>query len=268
MEKTINVCVETPAGSSAKYSFDTATGSFRLKKILAPGLHFPYDFGFIPGTLGEDGDPLDIIVISEAACHPGCEIECRIIGCLPAEQKEEGKDKVRNDRYVGVPVCSKVYADVNELSDLPHYIPHQLDQFFVNYNAAEGREFYPHKPLKAEKALKQICKALGKMQQPRYMVELFIPLKDNEGKLFPEAWFKKIRDTLCKRFKGVTITLRQPAEGFWEAEDGAHVKDQMLTFELMLDLLDAEYWKALREELEAQFRQEQILIRSTPSYQL
>ncbi len=68
----MDIIIETPKGSRQKYSFDKDTKLFRLKKVLAPGLVFPFDFGFIPGTKGEDGDPLDMMVISEYQGFPGC----------------------------------------------------------------------------------------------------------------------------------------------------------------------------------------------------
>src|SRR5882724_761988 len=83
---SIDVVIETPKGSAQKYDYDPSTHFFKLKKILPSGMMFPYDFGFIPGTRGEDGDPLDIIVISEFQSFPGCKMKCRVIGGIKAEQ--------------------------------------------------------------------------------------------------------------------------------------------------------------------------------------
>ncbi len=83
---TVTAVIETPKGNAEKYNYDPKTKFFKLKKILPTGMVFPYDFGFIPGTEGEDGDPLDIIVISEFESFPGCMVECRIIGAIIAEQ--------------------------------------------------------------------------------------------------------------------------------------------------------------------------------------
>lgn len=79
---TIDVVIETPKNSRFKYTYEEKLKGFKMKKVLPAGLVFPYDFGFIPNTKGEDGDPLDIIVLSEHALFPGCIVECKIIGSI------------------------------------------------------------------------------------------------------------------------------------------------------------------------------------------
>lgn len=81
----ITAIVETPKGNAQKYDYDAESKWFKLKKILPAGMVFPFDFGFIPVTKGGDGDPLDIIIISEFKSFPGCAMECRIIGAITAE---------------------------------------------------------------------------------------------------------------------------------------------------------------------------------------
>ncbi|HMG83849.1 MAG TPA: inorganic diphosphatase [Ferruginibacter sp.] len=93
--KIINVVIETPKGSAQKYDYDKKTGFFKLEKILPAGMVFPYDFGFIPDTKGEDGDPLDVLVFSEFCSFPGCMIECRLIGGIKAEQSKEADSKIK-----------------------------------------------------------------------------------------------------------------------------------------------------------------------------
>jgi inorganic pyrophosphatase len=115
--KTITVMVESPKGFNQKFNYDPSERRFTLSKILPAGLVFPFDFGMIPGTKGEDGDPLDIIVISESATFPGCMVECRIIGALQADQTERDGRKMRNDRFLGVPVVSQLFPDTNELKE-------------------------------------------------------------------------------------------------------------------------------------------------------
>ena len=104
---------------------------------------FPYDFGFIPKTKGEDGDPLDVIVISEFNSFPGIIIKCRIIGGIMAEQSEEKKSKkmIRNDRFLAVPKCSSIFQEVEKMEDLPKQIIDELEEFFVDYNKLEGKKF-------------------------------------------------------------------------------------------------------------------------------
>src|SRR3569833_3168648 len=101
--KMVTAMIESPKGFHQKFDYDPAEQRFRLSKVLPAGLVFPFDFGMIPGTRGEDGDPLDIIVIAESATFPGCLVDCRLIGALKSEQAERDGTTVRNDRLIGVP---------------------------------------------------------------------------------------------------------------------------------------------------------------------
>jgi inorganic pyrophosphatase len=139
--KNIQVMVESPKGFNQKFDFDPKEQRFRLNKILPAGLVFPFDFGMIPGTKGEDGDPLDVIVISEGATFPGCLIECRLIGAFRAEQTERDGKTMRNDRFVGVPGVSQLFSEITSLEELPDAILNQLEHFFRNYNEQAGKEF-------------------------------------------------------------------------------------------------------------------------------
>src|SRR3954447_13104020 len=94
----VHVVVETPRGSAAKLEFDPELQVFTLSKSLILGLTYPYDWGFIPSTKGEDGDPMDALVLHEAATAPGLVLRCKIIGVLEVLQSEKGKKDVRNDR--------------------------------------------------------------------------------------------------------------------------------------------------------------------------
>ena len=150
----IDVVIETPKGSSQKYTYVPDTPFFKLKKILPSGMVFPYDFGFIPGTKGEDGDPLDVIVISEFNSFPGIIIKCRVIGGINAEQSEEegSKQMIRNDRFIAIPVCSNIFEKVKEVKDLPKRIMKQMEEFFVDYNKLEGKKFKVVKMMNAKEA--------------------------------------------------------------------------------------------------------------------
>ena len=153
--QTITVVVETPKGSAQKYDYDPDNKGFKLKKIMPAGMVFPFDFGFIPHTLGEDGDPLDIIIISEFQSFPGCIMDCRIIGGITAEQTEKGKT-IRNDRFISIPEVSQMFAHVKEIKDIPRDVINQLETFFINYNELEGKKFKPLKRLNAQQAFKLI----------------------------------------------------------------------------------------------------------------
>jgi len=145
------VIVETPKGSREKYDYDKKSQSFALKKLLPLGMCFPYDFGFIPDTIGEDGDPLDAMVISEFRTFPGCRIKCRLIGAVKAEQTDKGKT-IRNDRFFFIPDSSLVYEHISTIDDFPSSHNKELLFFFINYNEPEGKDFQPLEMISASKA--------------------------------------------------------------------------------------------------------------------
>jgi inorganic pyrophosphatase len=147
------IVIETPGGSRAKYKYDTDKKHFAVKKLLPAGMVFPYDFGYIPGTTGEDGDPIDALVLSEFTTFTGCHIECRLIGALLAEQ---GKNEIRNDRFIFIPTSSFLFEDIKSINDLSEELVKQLTDFFINYNKAEGKQFEPLGLADAEKAGKMI----------------------------------------------------------------------------------------------------------------
>lgn len=141
--QSITAIVETPKGSAQKYDWDKDLRLFKLNKILPAGLVFPFDFGFIPGTKGGDGDPLDIIIISEVKSFSGCCMDCRIIGAITANQTERDGKTVRNDRFLAVPEVSQLFKDIHTFADLPENILTQLEAFFKNYNEQAGKVFEP-----------------------------------------------------------------------------------------------------------------------------
>jgi inorganic pyrophosphatase len=102
-----------------------------LGGLLPEGMMFPFDFGFIPSTLGDDGDPLDILVLMDAPAHPGCLIDVRIIGIINAEQSEEGKTEA-NDRLMGVAVHSYQHEDISTIDDVSKTLLSQVEEFFTS----------------------------------------------------------------------------------------------------------------------------------------
>jgi inorganic pyrophosphatase len=148
----MDIIIETPKGSPVKYKFDERYRLFRLNKTLAAGLVFPYDFGFIPDTKGEDRDPLDVMIISEFQGFPGCIMDCRIIGCICAEQKS-GKEMIQNDRFLAVPEQSAVFENAISIEDIPFTIISEIESFLVNYMTAEGTEIHLKGNLNAAQAM-------------------------------------------------------------------------------------------------------------------
>ncbi|NOW97199.1 inorganic diphosphatase [Mucilaginibacter sp. SG564] len=152
--KVITVMIESPKGSNQKFDYDPLEKRFKLNKILPAGLVFPFDFGMIPDTKGEDGDPLDIIVISEDPTFPGCLVDCRIIGMLMVEQTERNGKTIRNDRYVGIPDVSQLFSEIKNIEELPKMIIDQIEAFFENYNEQAGKKFKVTARLTTSQAIK------------------------------------------------------------------------------------------------------------------
>ena len=138
--KYIHAVIETPKGCAAKYNFDPETGLFKLKKILPEGMVFPFHFGFIPFTMAEDGDPVDVFVLMDEPSWPGCVIECKVLGVIEAEQKEEGKTE-RNDRIIAAAIESNRYKEIKTLFALDAYLVDEIINFLVAYTSFEKKDF-------------------------------------------------------------------------------------------------------------------------------
>src|ERR1051325_1609738 len=132
--------IETPKGSRNKMDYAPESDLFMLGGLLPEGMVFPFDFGFIPSTLGDDGDPLDIMVLMDAPAHAGCLIDVRIIGIIEAKQTEDGKTE-RNDRLLGVTVHSYDHEDLKSMDDVSKTLLDQVEEFFVSYNKQRGKKF-------------------------------------------------------------------------------------------------------------------------------
>jgi inorganic pyrophosphatase len=139
-KSTCRAIIETPKGCRNKFDYDPDSGLFVLGGLLPEGMMFPFDFGFIPSTLGEDGDPLDILVLMDAPAHVGCLIDVRIIGIIQAEQTQEGKTE-SNDRLLGVAIHSYDHEDVESINDVSKTLLDQLEAFFISYNKQRGKKF-------------------------------------------------------------------------------------------------------------------------------
>lgn len=139
-KEIIQVVIETPKGSRNKYAFDAEQKVFGLKKVLPAGMTFPYDFGFIPRTLGEDGDPVDVLVLMDEPAFPGCVLQCRLIGIIQGEQVTK-KQKERNDRIVAVEKENHSFADITHIDDLGKRFVRELEEFFVNYHRLSDEQY-------------------------------------------------------------------------------------------------------------------------------
>ena len=136
----VRVVIETPKNSRNKYAFDPELNIFQLKRVLPAGMAFPYDFGFIPSTKGEDGDPLDVLVLMDEPAFAGCLLKCRLIGVIEGEQSDK-KTKVRNDRIIAIENDNHSWADIRTISDLGDHFCRELKAFFVDYHQLSQEKF-------------------------------------------------------------------------------------------------------------------------------
>jgi inorganic pyrophosphatase len=164
LDPKTSVCraiIETPKGSRNKFDYDPDSNLFMLGGLLPEGMMFPFDFGFIPSTLGDDGDPLDVMVLMDAPAVAGCLIEVRIIGMIEAEQTQDGKTE-RNNRLLGVAVHSYEHEHIENIDAVSKTLLSQVEAFFVSYNKQRGKKFEitaTSGPKKALKFLRAGCRA-------------------------------------------------------------------------------------------------------------
>jgi inorganic pyrophosphatase len=137
---TCRALVETPKGGRGKLAYNPKVEAFELKRMLPDGMSFPLDFGFVPATQAEDGDPLDILILNDEPSPAGSLLTVRLIGVIEAEQTEDGKT-VRNDRLMAVAEVSHLFERIRAPADLGKAFMENLTQFWVNYGALRGAEF-------------------------------------------------------------------------------------------------------------------------------
>ena len=131
----VNAIVEIPKGSKIKYEIDKETGMMRLDRFLFSSMHYPGDYGFIPQTHWEDGDPLDIIIITGEPIYPGTLVTAKVIGILHMMDQGESDDKI-----IAVYEKDPRYKKINSVNDLqPHFLD-ELKHFFETYKELEKKE--------------------------------------------------------------------------------------------------------------------------------
>jgi inorganic pyrophosphatase len=132
-----------------------------LKGVLPAGAVFPFDFGFVPSTRAEDGDPLDVLVLMDAPVYPGCIVPSRLIGVIEAEQTEEGETD-RNDRLLAVAANSAAHRSIHQLNDLSQDLVAQIEHFFVSYNEMKGKRFKVKGRAGSKRAIALVMAAMKK----------------------------------------------------------------------------------------------------------
>lgn len=160
-EARVRVVIETPRGSRLKYKFDEDLRVTTLKSVLPAGMVFPFNFGFVPGTLGGDGDPLDVLLLTEEPLFPGCVAVCRLLGAMAVEQTVDGQVQ-RNDRLLAVPEALDVYGSFGSLDDLPAPLLTQVDAFFVQYHKLGGKTSRTLARLSAAESQELLAEAISR----------------------------------------------------------------------------------------------------------
>jgi inorganic pyrophosphatase len=130
----IEVVVEIPRGSRNKYELDKERGVLRLDRVLYSSVHYPTDYGFITGTLAQDGDPLDALVVIDEPTFPGCHIIARPIGVLDMRD-EKGPD----EKILCVPVGDPRFAEIKDLAGIGQHWLREIENFFQTYKALEEK---------------------------------------------------------------------------------------------------------------------------------
>src|ERR671936_223598 len=130
----VTAVIEIPFGSRNKYELDKVTGMMKLDRVLYSSMHYPGDYGFIPRTLAEDGDPCDVVVLVNEETFPGCLIDVRPLGVLRMLDKGEPDDKL-----LAVPLHDPSYEEFFDIADIPRHVLKEIEHFFERYKDLEGK---------------------------------------------------------------------------------------------------------------------------------
>ncbi len=151
--------IEIPTRSRNKYELDKASGMFRLDRVLYSAVHYPGDYGFIPRTLAEDGDPCDVLVLVTEPTFTGCEISVRPIGMLRMTDRGEPDPKI-----LAVPASDPFQNEYFDVADIPRHTLSEIQHFFQVYKDLEGKRVEIGGWEKSEAAMREIMDSIGRYQ--------------------------------------------------------------------------------------------------------
>jgi inorganic pyrophosphatase len=151
----INGLIEIPKGSRAKYEVDKESGLIKLDRVIYASMYYPLNYGFIPQTLGEDHDPLDIVVLTQVSVVPLCLIPSKVIGVMQMVDRGEADDKI-----IAVAEQDPSVSHINDVKDLPDHLMAELRHFFENYKTLENKKVVVDDFLSRDKALKIVEKSI------------------------------------------------------------------------------------------------------------
>ncbi|HTY37917.1 MAG TPA: inorganic diphosphatase [Bacteroidota bacterium] len=164
--RIINAVVELPKGSRNKYEYNMELGVFQLDRVLYSSMHYPEAYGFIPSTLYDDGDPMDVLIVIDQPLQTGIMIEVRPIGILKM-QDEKGTD----DKIISVAKGDPTYSTIRSVKDLPRHTLIEIEHFFTSYKELEGKHvksFGWHGVTEARRAVMRASRAFAKTVQLQY----------------------------------------------------------------------------------------------------
>ena len=162
----VRMVVESPRGASVKLKFDPKLFVFTVGRPLALGLTYPFDWGFIPGTMADDGDPLDALAIHDTATYPGIVLTCRVLGVVDVTQKGP-KGQQKNPRLILVPTWHERLGALKEATGLPPRVMKEIEQFFVSATFFTGKDprIKGWRGPEAAQELIRSCAAPGRCEQ-------------------------------------------------------------------------------------------------------
>jgi inorganic pyrophosphatase len=143
----INGIIEIPRGSRAKYEIDKQSGLIKLDRVIYASMYYPLNYGFIPQTLGEDGDPLDIVVLTQVSVVPLCIIPSKVIGVMQMIDRGEADEKI-----IAVAEEDPSVSHIDNVKDLPEHLISELRHFFENYKTLENKKVVINEFLPKEQA--------------------------------------------------------------------------------------------------------------------